>query len=57
MYDDKILSNDALAAQINILKDKNFKKPIRDSKLIQYDITETRCNLRIFGIKFSFKRK
>ena len=57
MYDDKILSNDALAAQINILKDKNFKKPIKDSKLIQYDITETRCNLRIFGIKFSFKRK
>ena len=57
MYNDKILSNEALAAQINILKDKNFKKPIKDSKLIQYDITETRCNLRIFGIKFSFKRK
>jgi len=56
LIEPKKISNEALAAQINILKDKNFTKPVKNFKIIEYSTTETRCNLKILGLKFSFKK-
>ena len=55
----KTISNDALAAQLNILRNNNFKQKIKNKNFMPISVIKTENNfiMNFFGIKLSLKRK
>ena len=55
----KTISNDALAAQLNILRNNNFKQKIKNKNFMPISVIKTENNfiMNFFGIKLSIKRK